>query len=193
MSDALDGATPIDEDEAGDLLPTHIRTRDELNAWEQANIVAAAEWLGRSRRPALDEALIRELHRRMFDRTWRWAGRYRKSDKNLGAYWATVPTEVRNLVDDGQYWISNRTYPVDEAFVRLHHRLVRIHPFPNGNGRHARLWTDFALARAGRQPFDWTPDLDREGSAPVRYVTALRRADAGHYDELFDLLLRDRS
>jgi len=96
MSDVLDGATPIDEDEAGDLLPSHIRTRDELNAWEQANIVAAAEWLGRSRRPALDEALIRELHRRMFNRTWRWAGRYRTSDKNLGVYWANVPTEVRN-------------------------------------------------------------------------------------------------
>ena len=193
MSDASDGATPIDADEATELIPTHIHTRDELNAWEQANIVLAAESLQRTTLPALSESTIRDVHRRMFDRTWGWAGRYRTSDKSIGVYWATIPAEVRNLADDGAYWIANHTYPVDEAVVRLHHRLVRVHPFPNGNGRHARLWGDLVLQQNGRPPLEWKSDLlDQAGDPRSRYIGALRRADAGHLDELLELLLRDR-
>ncbi len=193
MSDTLDGTTPIDDDEAAELIPTHIHTRDELNAWEQANIVLAAESLRRTKVPALREPMIREVHLRMFDRTWRWAGKYRMSDKNIGVYWATIPAEVRNLVDDGAHWIAHDTYSVDEAVVRLHHRLVRVHPFPNGNGRHARLWGDLVLSQNGRPPFEWRSEmLDQESDPRRRYIGALRRADVGHYDELLELLLRHR-
>ena len=135
-----DGATPIDADEAADLLPQHIRTRNELNVWEQENILFAAKWAQSTRMPTLDEYQVRELHRRMFDRTWKWAGTYRKSDKNIGVHWPTIATELRNLMDDGKYWIENESFPTDEAALRLHHRLVLIHPFPKGNGRHSRLW-----------------------------------------------------
>ena len=147
----------------------------------------------RRRKAALDEQMIRDIHRRMFDKTWRWAGCYRTSDKNIGSYWANIPSDVRNLVDDGVYWFEHGTYPIYEAAMRLHHRLVRVHPFPNGNGRHARLWCDLLLTQNGREPFQWKSDqLDKPGVTRDQYVHALGRADAGDFDELFELYVRDR-
>jgi Fic-DOC domain mobile mystery protein B len=149
------GATPLDPDEAGALLPGHLRTWEEVNEWEQQNILEAMTWaLGRKPK-SLSEVTIRELHRRMFERTWSWAGRYRSSDKNLGVPWFSISSEVLNLVRDGQYWIENGTFSMDEAALRLHHRLVQIHPFANGNGRHARLWCDLFLREQGRPMFVW--------------------------------------
>jgi Fic-DOC domain mobile mystery protein B len=150
-----DGATPLDPDEADALIPAHLHTRRELNEWEQANILSGAEWARTTSSDALDESTIRELHRRMFDKTWEWAGSYRTTDKNLGGYWAEVPAEVKKFVDDGRYWIENETFPRGEAAARLHHRLVMIHPFPNGNGRHARAWCDLLMRQNGLHPFEW--------------------------------------
>jgi Fic-DOC domain mobile mystery protein B len=188
-----DGATPLDPDEADALLPQYIQTRAELNLWEQENILEAATWTLRARSPALSERLIRELHRRMFNRTWAWAGHYRTSDKSIGVYWATIPSEVRNLIDDGRYWIENDTFEIDEAALRLHHRLVKIHPFVNGNGRHARLWCDMLLRQNGRPPFAWkSQDLDVMGEVRRAYIDALRAADINDYTPLVTLLIRDR-
>ena len=193
MSDNTpDGATPLDPDEADHLIPQHIRTREELNAWEQTNILVAAEWVERARRPALDEATIRDLHRRMFDRTWNWAGQYRRTDKNIGIYWAEIPVAVRDIVEDGRYWLDHGTYPVQEAALRLHHRLTRIHPFPNGNGRHARLWCDLLLRQRGMRPFTWrAEELDHVSDARHRYIDALRQADQQNFEALCALFLRD--
>lgn len=188
-----EGATPIDDDEAADLIPKHIRTRDELNVWEQENILEAAHWAESARRSVLDEGQVRALHRRMFDKTWKWAGKYRTSEKNIGVPWPSVSTEVRKLVDDGRFWIENEVYSIDETALRLHHRLVFIHPFPNGNGRHARLWGDMILQQNGRPPFKWrSPDLDQASEARRAYIDALRRADMGNYDPLIALILRER-
>ncbi len=193
LEDGPPGATPVDEDEAEALIPSHIRNREELNAWEQANILGAVSWTRRTRAPALEEATIRELHRRMFDRTWEWAGQYRRSNKNLGVDWPQVPVAVRNLVEDGRFWMSNETYPVDEIALRLHHRLVWIHPFPNGNGRHARLWTDMLLRRHGRPGFEWkNAELDSAGEAREAYIRPLRAADDGDFGPLEKLLLGGR-
>ncbi len=188
-----EGATPIDPDEAGELLPGHIRTRTELNEWEQQNILRAAVWLRRARIEVLSEEFIRELHRRMFDQTWTWAGTYRRSDKNIGVPWHQVPVGVRNLVKDGRYWIKHRAYPLDEAALRLHHRLVMVHLFPNGNGRHARLWCDTLLKKHGRPPFAWkNRELNNIRDARTAYISALRAADTHHLEPLFDLFLKDR-
>ena len=124
-----------------DLIPQHIRSRNELNTWEQENILKAARWICTARGPELDDGFIKALHRRMFDQSWRWAGRYRRTNKNIGVEWPSVPTEVRKLMDDGRYWFEQATYPVDEV--------------ANGNGRHARLWCDAFLRRNGREPFAW--------------------------------------
>lgn len=188
-----EGATPLDPNEAEDLLPTHIHTREQLNLWEQENILEAVSWALRTRTPSLSEPTIRELHRRMFDQTWAWAGRYRTSDKNIGVYWATIPEEVHNLIDDAHYWFEHDVYPIEEAALRLHHRLVKIHPFPNGNGRHGRLWCDMLLKQNGRPPFEWkNKELDQSGEARHAYIAALQAADGHDYVPLFDLILTGR-
>ena len=188
-----EGATPVDADEAADLLPSHIHTRDELNLWEQQNILEAATWAQRVGASVLSEPMVRDLHRRMFDRTWAWAGRYRASDKNMGVYWAIVPVEVRKLVDDGIFWLEHGTFSPDEAALRLHHRLVKIHPFPNGNGRHARLWCDTLLRQGGRPPFVWrSSELDHVTDVRRAYIRALQAADGHDYQPLLALYLKDR-
>ncbi len=139
-----EGATPLDPDEDEGLIPPHITTRAELNAWEQANILRAQEWLSkrRSTRPVIDMGFLRELHRRMFSDTWESAGKFQKTMKNIGVAPELVPERTQNLFDDVQYWLDHETYSVDEIAARFHHLLVAIHPFPNGNGRHARLMAD---------------------------------------------------
>lgn len=185
-----EGATPLDAEEAQDLLPGHIRTRAELNVWEQENILVAASWVPRSRKPALAEATIRELHRRMFSRTWAWAGKYRTSDKTIGIHWPQIPVAVRDFVQDGRLWLQDRVFSPEEAAVRLHHRLVYIHPFPNGNGRHARLWSDLFLLQQGRRPIEWGGrDLDQKTKRRKAYIEALRRADDGDLRPLLQLFL----
>ena len=187
------GATPIYTDEAEGLIPGHIQTRAELNAWEQQNIIEAARWVRTATEPALRESTILGLHKRMFDRTWEWAGRYRTSDKHIGVFWAEIGDEIRKFVDDGAYWLEHHVSSVDEAAARLHHRLVLIHPFPNGNGRHARLWCDLLLKQNGRPMFSWSSEeLDRAGESRQRYLEALRKADGEDFGPLLDLLLRNR-
>jgi Fic-DOC domain mobile mystery protein B len=150
------GATPIDKDEAQGLIPSYINTQVELNAAEQANILEAQSWaLGRQHKAILTDAFIRKLHQRMFKRVWQWAGTYRKSDKSIGIHWPQISTELQKLCGDSTYWIEHLTYPWDELGVRFHHRLVSIHPFPNGNGRHARLLTDVLMTNNDQEPFTW--------------------------------------
>jgi Fic-DOC domain mobile mystery protein B len=142
LFDTSDGNTPIDEDEALGLKLTWVRSQRDLNEAEAANILDARRAI---RSPSLDEVLddlwLRQLHRRMFGDVWTWAGTYRLSDRNIGSDWTEVPAALRNLVQDAQAWMG-----VDEqqtSVARFHHRLVAIHPFPNGNGRHSRAAADY--------------------------------------------------
>jgi len=180
------GATPLDPDEAAGLLPTNIATLDELNAFDEANIADAERWAMARKRPAcLTESFIRGLHKRMFGQVWRWAGRYRRSDKNLGAPWSQIPVRVSELCKTAQYWIDQATYGWDELGARFHHRLVSIHPFANGNGRHARLMTEVLLVNHDQLPFSWgRRSLGRPGEARDRYIAALGAADRGSYEAL---------
>lgn len=188
-----EGATPIGDDEVDDLIPQHIQTRDQLNIWEQENILYASKWAHSVRESVLANEKLKELHRRMFDRTWKWAGKYRRSNKNIGVDWLNIATDVRLLLKDAKYWLDHDTYSLDETAVRLHHRLVSIHPFPNGNGRHSRIWCDTFLRQHGRPPFKWkSSELDRRTSSRNVYILALRAADQNDYTPLFDLLLTGR-
>lgn len=179
-----DGATPVDADEADGLIPAHITTRIELNEWEQANIVEAEAWLVGRRLDVLSEEVVRELHRRMFGRTWRWAGEFRRSNKNLGVDWHTIPVALRELLADVRFWVEHRTYSVRETAVRFHHRLVKVHCFPNGNGRHARLCADALLDRLGERRVGWGAELNDPTSARSQYIAALRAADRDDYRPL---------
>lgn len=177
------GATPLDPDEVRGLIPRHIRTQAELNQWEQANVLDGSAWAMRAReRDVLSERFVRELHRRLFGNTWRWAGTFRTTGKNIGVDAAQVAVQLRELLENTRYWIEHRTFGLDEIAVRFHHRLVAIHPFPNGNGRHARLMTDVLLRRNDAGAFSWGgANLEAAGDARERYLAALRAADAGDY------------
>lgn len=182
-----EGATLLDPDEEEDLIPGHIRTKDELSEWEEPNILAAERWLfSRRRHDVLTDTFVRELHRRMFNKTWKWAGKYRRTDKNLGVPWPEVPTSVRQVLDNTSYFIENKTFSLDEIAARLHHSMVVVHPFPNGNGRHTRLLADSLLYVNQGPRFTWgSGDLQRAKSpVRMRYLQALKQADKGNFEDL---------
>lgn len=180
-SDALeepDGATPLTSEERNALIPGHITLRRELNEAEQAGVLAADAWaFQRVRRNVLDERFIERLHRRMFGDVWRWAGAYRTTERNIGFDPAQIRPAMRLLIDDARYWLEHATYPRDEIAVRMHHRLVAIHPFPNGNGRISRLIADLLVVRLGGERFTWGQATLLRGEPRSRYIVALRAAD----------------
>lgn len=180
------GATPLDPDEVAGLVPTSISTQGELNAFEQANIADAERWaFKRKRQDCLTEGFICKLHRKMLNQVWRWAGTYRTSDKNIGASWTQIPERILGLCGDVRYWIEHQTYAWDELGARFHHRLVAIHPFSNGNGRHARLMADVLLHAHGEELFSWGREaLGHPTETRNRYLAALRAADDRNYAPL---------
>ena len=181
------GATPIDPDEALGLIPVHITTQADLNAWEEMNIVEGANWIKRRKiTQSLNEGLVRELHHRMFNKTWLWAGTFRKSAKSIGIDWPQIAVALRNLLDNTTYQIEHQTMSIDEIAVRFHHQLVLIHAFPNGNGRHARLMADALIMSLGGERFSWggNKPIETLGTTRQSYLSALRAADNGHLDSL---------
>ncbi|MEN8130391.1 MAG: mobile mystery protein B [Pseudomonadota bacterium] len=173
-------STPLTAEEREELIPSYITLRHELNDAEQANILDTEQWAFTRKRNVLSERFLTNLHKRMFGRVWRWAGKFRRTARNIGVDSYRIPLDLRQLLDDTCYWIENKTYEPDEIAARFHHRLVLIHPFPNGNGRHARLATDLLLAALGQPRFTWgSVNLVDAGKTRKAYVTALRAAD-GH-------------
>lgn len=183
MSDPLfdaedDAATPLTPDERAQLVPTYITTRAQLNEAEQANIADADLWAFRRKRNVLDEAFLLNLHKRMLSGVWKWAGRFRQSERNIGIEAYRIGVELRQLLDDVRYWGEHQTFSADEIAVRFHHRLVFIHPFPNGNGRHARLAADLLAVQLGEERFSWgSANLVAVDETRARYVAALKAAD----------------
>jgi Fic-DOC domain mobile mystery protein B len=173
-----DNATPLALEEAGDLIPTHIAYRSELNEAEQENIARAQDWALGRRRDLLSEKFVKELHRHMLGDVWRWAGKFRMTERNLGIAHYEIPVALRQLLDDTRAWIGYQAYPPDEIAVRFHHRLVQIHPFPNGNGRHARLMADLLVMSLGTERFSWgSANLQDAGAVRRLYIAALQAAD----------------
>lgn len=179
------GATPLEPEEIAKLIPTHISTQEELNAWEEKNILVAQQWAFKQKE-ILTVLFIKKLHKHMFNKTWKWAGEFRRSEKNIGINWLHIPVKLKELCDDVQYQLDHESYSKDEIVVRFHHRLVWIHPFSNGNGRHARLMADLLIVQQGGVRFSWGmyQDLYKAGMVRQQYIEALRLADQGHYSKL---------
>jgi Fic-DOC domain mobile mystery protein B len=179
FTDPNSAGTPLTEEEKCDLTPAHITTREELNSVEQENIASGQEWaFGRRRRDLLSEKFITDLHKRILGDVWRWAGSFRTSERNIGIDHWKIPMELRVLLDDAKVWIEKKVYPLDEIAVRFHHRLVQIHPFPNGNGRHARLMGDLLVTQLGGKRFTWgSGSLTPAGNLRKNYIAALKAAD----------------
>jgi Fic-DOC domain mobile mystery protein B len=185
----IDDQTPLAEEEKDGLLIPTIATRGELDEFEQQNIEQAIQWtLGRSFKPetVFTEEFIRMVHKRMYADVWAWAGEFRKTNKNIGTDKWQIPTELRYLLDDNRYWHENNTYPPDEIAVRFKHRIVSIHCFPNGNGRHSRLMADIIIEKIYKQSvFSWgAANLSSEGDARAAYLKAVKAADEGDYSLL---------
>lgn len=184
MSDPLfdpgdDAATPLEPDERRQLIPTYITTRAQLNEAEQIGITAADEWAFTRKRDVLDEKFLLNLHKRMFGKVWKWAGTFRTTQRNIGVDAYKIGIELRTLLDGARYWIANNTFSPDEIAVRFHHKLVWIHPFPNGNGRHARMAADLLAIALGRPRFTWgSASLVEAAATRAQYVAALKAADA---------------
>jgi Fic-DOC domain mobile mystery protein B len=195
LFDEPEGATPLEPSERRGLRQTWITSRHDLNEAEQENIVKGANWARRRRRASaadwLDEKQIKMLHERMFGDVWSWAGAYRNTERNIGVAAYRIPVEMAAMLGDVRYWVGHGAFPGDEIAIRLHHRLTQIHPFSNGNGRHARLIADLVIERHGGEIFSWGGgSLFGAGELRARYVAALRAAD-GH--DIAPLLVFARS
>lgn len=192
ISNEPEGATPLDPDEMKGLLYSHITTRSELDELEQANIVEGMQWLKKQKNPdILTEAFARELHKRLFGKVWKWARSFRKTEKNIGVDPVQIAIQLRQLLDDTKYWIENGTYPPKELAARFHHKLVLIHPFPNGNGRHARIMADAILTKLMDEPvIDWAGGYRLEAMNERRdqYISALRAADGHDFAQLLEFV-----
>lgn len=182
--DPIDGQTPLDDDEKEGLLIPAISTRGELDEFEQENIERAIQWtMGRSIKPGgiFTDSFVRLVHRRMYGDVWTWAGEFRNTDKNIGIDKWQISTALRSLLDDARHWQQHDIFSPDEMAIRFKHRLVSIHCFPNGNGRHSRLFADIIIGKIYQRPvFSWgAGKLSSKGDARARYLMALRAADQG--------------
>lgn len=182
-------ATPLEPEEREGLLQSWITHRSDLNEAEQENIIKGAAWArgGRGRKPAnlRNIGFALALHKRMFGEVWKWAGTFRRTSRNIGVDAYRIPIETAALFDNVRYWIEHETYPPDEIAVRLHHQLVAIHPFPNGNGRHSRLMADLLIEALGGEPFSWGGGtLADTRELRTRYIAVLKAADDHNIEPL---------
>jgi Fic-DOC domain mobile mystery protein B len=187
----IKGQTPIDEEEKDELKIKTISTRGELDEFEQANIEKAIEWSLKANltlEKILTIEFIKDVHRRMFNEVWGWAGNFRKTDKNIGVDKFIIPQELRKLIDDCKYWIENKTYPDDEIAIRFKHRLVKIHPFPNGNGRHSRICADILISKGlKKEIFSWGgKKLTDRSETRDKYLEAIYKADGENIHPLIE-------
>ena len=189
MTDPLaplgDGHTHLTEEDRLGLIPAYIATRGELFDAEQRSIAEALLRRPPSTLTLLDDTYLRRLHQAMFDQVWEWAGQYRTRETNIGRAPEQIPFEIRNLVEDTKAWVDHGTYEPDEIAARFHHRLVAVHAFPNGNGRHGRIAADYLITSLRGEPFSWGACLDADtDELRTAYLHALRRADDGEIAEL---------
>lgn len=187
----IEGQTPIDEDEKEGLRVKTISIRGELDEFEQKNIEKALAWTIRMKfsiEEILSEKFILEVHRQMFDVVWTWAGKIRKTNKNIGVDKFQISMELRKVLDDSKYWIDFKIFPPDEIAIRFKHRLVKTHIFPKGNGRHSRLCADILISHGFNCPvFSWgNASLLNKGESRKRYLDAIYQADKGIYEPLIE-------
>ncbi|MFH1684541.1 MAG: mobile mystery protein B [Candidatus Margulisiibacteriota bacterium] len=183
--ETIPGATPI-EDISG-LLPTHTTNRKELNEWEAENVLKATrEYLTQKKEIKISINFLKKVHYEMFDQTWEWAGKFRQSNFNVGVDKHKILEELKKLIDDFLYWeTEDAKVNILNRSIRLHHRLVLIHPFVNGNGRHARLISDIYLFSKGHKIPNWpSKELIEHTNIRKKYIDALKAADHGEYEPL---------
>ena len=189
--DYKDGQTPLDEEEKEGLKIKSITTQGELDEFEQLNIEKAVEWTIHTKlKPEniLTEKFIKDLHKKMYGDVWKWAGEFRRTEKNIGITWTKIGIDLKNLLDDAKYWVENKTYSPEEFAIRFKHRIVSIHCFQNGNGRHSRIMADIIMESIfGKEIFTWhQSNMVKADEIRKEYINALRKADNGNITPLIE-------
>ena len=189
--DYKDRQTPLNEEEKEGLKIKSITTQGDLDEFEQLNIEKAVEWTIHTKFKSeniLTEKFVKDLHKRMYGDVWEWAGEFRRTEKNIGIPWTQIGIELKNLLDDTKYWIENKTYPPEEIAIRFKHRIVSIHCFPNGNGRHSRMMADIIMESIfGNKIFSWhQSNMVKANETRKKYINALREADNGNISPLIE-------
>lgn len=189
-----EGQTPLDEEEKDGLKIKSITTQRELDEFEQLNIEKAVEWTIHTKfkpEKILSEKFIKDLHLKMYGDVWNWAGKFRKTDKNIGIKWTQIEIELKNLLDDATYWIENNSFSPEEIAIRFKHRVVSIHCFPNGNGRHSRIMADIIMESIFRgEIFTWNQsNMVKADDIRKKYITALKQADNGNIKPLIEFAM----
>ena len=184
----LPGQTPLDEEEKDRLKIKTIETKGELDEFEQKNIEQAIQWtLGRKYKTdkIISESFIKSLHQRMYSEVWIWVGNFRQTNKNIGVDRWQIPTELRKLLNDTLFWIEHNSFSEDEIAIQFKHRIVSIHCFPNGNGRHSRLMADLITEKIfKRKVFTWgQSNISSKHGIRTEYLNALKKADKGNYTD----------
>lgn len=187
----LDGQTPLDEDEKEGLLIKSITIREELDEFEQQNIEKAIQWTFNKKvkkEQLLSEVYIKNLHKRMYGDVWKWAGQFRHSEKNIGVKSHQIPSALKQLLDDCLFWIENKTCSEEEIAIRFKHKLVSIHCFSNGNGRHSRLMADLIMEKLfSKTFFTWGGNnLVKQNSNRDKYIKAVKKGDDNEIQPLID-------
>lgn len=184
-----DNSTPLTEEEKQQLKAKWITTRTELNELETKGIADAEIWLLKNKKDILNETFIKNLHKKMFGDIWKWAGTFRTTERNIGVAPYEIQPKLKILLDDVRFWIDNRTFSPKEIAIRFHHRLVQIHPFPNGNGRISRLMADLLMKQFGLPVLDWgSGNLTEISELRKKYISALQDADNGDYSSLLNFI-----
>ena len=143
----------------------------------------------KNKKDILTEDFIKLLHKKMFGEIWMWAGKFRTTERNIGVAPYQIQPKLRILLDDIKFWIENKTYPEKEIAIRFHHKLVQIHPFPNGNGRISRIMADLLMRQFGEKSLDWgSGNLTEISEIRKNYISALQKADGGDYTELLNFV-----
>ena len=186
-----DGQTPLDEEEKEGIKIKSITTQGELDEFEQLSIEKAVEWTIHSKlkpEKILTEKFIKDLHKRMYGDVWKWAGEFRRTEKNIGIPSTQIGLQLKNLLDDTKYWIENKTFSPEEIAIRFKHRIVSIHCFPNGNGRHSRMMADIIMESIfGKEIFSWhQSNMVKANETRKMYINALREADNGNVTPLIE-------
>ena len=185
----IDGQTPLDEEEKEGLLIQSITTREELDEFEQLNIEKAIQWTFGKKLKAeqlFTEKFIKDLHKKMYGEVWKWAGTFRTTEKNIGIKSYLVAIELKQLLDDALFWINNKIFEPEEFAIRFKHRLVSIHCFANGNGRHSRLMADLIMEKLFESKFfSWgSANLVKATETRSNYIQAVRKADNNDIEPL---------
>lgn len=191
-----DGSTPLDHDQIKGIRFSHLTTMGELDELEDINIQKGLEWLNHQKTDDyLSMEFLCKLHEKLFGDVWKWAGKFRTVEVNISKYRPyDIGPQLKNFFEDVKLWIDHGKMSWDEISAEMHHRLVSIHPFPNGNGRTTRIFTEYVQKRNKQPVTNWKASLNHKPDERRKnYIKALQSADKEDFSLLIEFMKEKKS